>query len=122
MVGGESVRRFDKCKDGGFDWSGKFCPSRDYLRQFGTSRDWISGVYSGVSVRFPFIGVQNREVRIPLSPPLFVRRAAANEVWRAEAQRRRPAPLREYKVECVRVCPIPEALLVCDCPEQAAEY
>jgi hypothetical protein len=70
VIDGESVRRFDQCKNGGLDWSGDFCPSRDYLRQFGTSRDWISGVYSGVCMRFPFIYGQNIGVRIPLSPPV----------------------------------------------------
>ena len=65
QVGGESARRFYQCENGGLDWSGEFCPSRDYLRQFGTSRDWISGVYSGVCVRFSFIYAQNIGVRIP---------------------------------------------------------
>ena len=68
-IGGESARRSDQCENGGLDWSGEICPSRDYLRQFGTGRDWISGVYSGVCVRFPFIYGQNIGVRIPLSPP-----------------------------------------------------
>jgi hypothetical protein len=71
VIGGESARRFNQCKDGGFDGGGKFCPSSDYLRQIRTGCDLISGVYSGVSVRFPFIYGQNREVRIPLSPPLL---------------------------------------------------
>ena len=36
---GESACRPDKGENGGFDWRGKFSPSRDYLRQFGTGRD-----------------------------------------------------------------------------------
>jgi len=76
LVGGESARRSDQCENGGLDWSGEICPSRDDLRQFGTGSDWISGVYSGVSVRFPFIRGQNIGVRIPLSPPVFSHRFA----------------------------------------------
>jgi len=72
MVGGESACRPNKGEDGGFDWRGKFCPSSDYLGQARTGRDWISGVYSGVSLRFPFIYGQNCGVRIPLSPPKFI--------------------------------------------------
>ena len=34
--------------------------------------DFCTGVYSGVTSRIPFIGVRNREVRIPLSPPVFI--------------------------------------------------
>jgi hypothetical protein len=36
---GESACRPDKSENGGFDWWGKFSPSRDYLRQVGTGRD-----------------------------------------------------------------------------------
>ena len=33
-----------------------------------------------------------------------------------------PAIAREYKVVALRECPLPETLLVCDTPDQAAEY
>jgi len=73
LTGKESACRFDQRENGGLDWWGELCPNRDYLSQFGTGRDWISGVYSGVCMIFPFIYGQNSGVRIPPSPPYFTR-------------------------------------------------